>query len=80
MLLAIDFSRSMNYFPQVIHIKFSTYQQVCDVKLALIGFKICDRSGHIGCNANRMKSLFVDFRLHFTITKTVNGNSYLSAT
>ena len=79
MLFAIDFARSMTYFPQVIHIQCSTYQQVCDVKVALIGFKSCDRSGHSGSNANRMKSLFIDFRLHFTITITVNGNSYLSA-
>lgn len=78
-MFTIDFARSMTYFPQVIHIQCSTYQQVCDVKLALISFKSCDRSGHSGSYAYRMKSLFVDFRIHFTNTITVNGNSYLSA-
>lgn len=33
----VDYIESIMYFPQVINNVFSTYQQVCDVKLAFIG-------------------------------------------
>ena len=79
-MFAIDFSRSMTYFPQVIHISCSTYQQVCDVKLALIGSKSYDRSGNSSSTIDRIITLFVEPESLFNNSVTVNGIPYLSVT
>jgi len=78
MMFAIDFSISMTYFPQVIHISCSTYQQVCDVKLALIGSKSYDRSGNSSSTIDRIITLFVEPESLFNNSVTVNGISYIS--
>lgn len=79
MTFAIDFPISMTYFPQVIHTLCSTYQQVCDVKLALIGSKNCYRSGNSRCTVDRISSIFSNLNLFFNNSVSVNGNPYLSA-
>lgn len=79
-MFTIDFARSMTYFPQVIHMLCSTYQQVCDVKLALIGSKNCDRSGHSRCTTDRISSIFSDRNYIFYNSVSFNGITYLSAT
>lgn len=79
MPFTIDFPRSMTYFPQVIHNLCSTYQQVCDVKLALIGSKNCDRSGHSRCTTDRINPIYLNRNLFFLKSVSVNGIVYLSA-
>ncbi len=78
MMFPIDFTRSMPYFPQVVHILRLTYQQVCDVKLALIGSQNCDCSGHSSCITDRVTSLFFEFKSLFSNSVSVNGISYIS--
>lgn len=78
MMFAIDFARSMTYFPHVIHIWRSTYQQVCDVKLALIGSKGCDRSGNSSSTIDRIITFFIEPETLFYNSVTVNGIPYLS--
>jgi len=78
MMFTIDFAGSMTYFPHVIHIWRSTYQQVCDVKLALIGSKSCDRSGNSGSAIDRIITLFIEPYRLFNNSITVNGISYIS--
>lgn len=79
MLFAIDFAGSLTYFPQVIHISCSTYQQVCDVKLALIGSENYDCSGHSSSNADRVNPHYRLIDSQNLVSTTINGNSYLSA-
>jgi hypothetical protein len=78
MMIFIDFARSMRYFPQVIHTSCTTYQQVCNVKLALIGSKSCDCSGNCSSTTYRVIDNFPESDSLFNNSITVNGNSYLS--
>lgn len=78
MTLSLDFAESMHYFPHVIHNCWSIYQQVCDVKLALIGSQNCDCSGNSCCTTDRMTHRFLNPKSHFNNSVTVNGNPYLS--